>query len=87
MFTIPAMLALAKANWKLIAIGGAILALFTWHKLEVRSAYKEGRAAVLLEQKHEAAKRNGDANAAQAAHDKCRLNPTCRLSDDGNRRD
>jgi len=79
MFTIPAILALAKANWKLIAIGGAILALFTWHKLEVRSAYNRAVADVRAAAIVEANKRNAERDKNNAefrklpARDRCRV--------------
>ena len=84
---IPIVLAFAKANWKALSLAGLVLGAYLWHKWEVRTAYRHGREAVLLEQKAEAARRNNDAETANAASAECQRNPACRLSDDGHRRD
>lgn len=81
------MFAFAIKNWRAIAIAGFVLAVLAYHWNAVRVARNEGREAVKIEQQREAAKRNGDANAAQEASDRCQRNPACRLSDDGHRRD
>lgn len=75
-----------KANWKALSLAGLVLGAYLWHKWEVRTAYQHGREAVLLEQKAEAARRNNDAETANAASAECQRNPACRLRDDGWRR-
>lgn len=80
-------LALIPGPWKAGAAVLALLAVVGWHWNELRQARNAGRAAVLLEQAHEAAKRNNDATAADEASRACQRNPACRLSDDGHRRD
>ena len=76
-----------KSNWKLVLAVAAILAAFTWHKLQVNGAWYAGRAALVLEQTEEAKRRNADAQAADAIARQCSADPACRLLDDGNRRD
>ena len=77
----------AKTHWRSLSIAFALLALFAWHKIEVRSAYKEGRAAILAEQAAEAKRRDDNAKAADDDSRKCAADPSCRLRDDGWRRD
>lgn len=76
-----------KSNWRSIALVVAFVALFGWHKVQVWSAYKEGRAAVIAEQAKEAQRRDDNAKAADDDARKCAADPTCRLRDDGWRRD
>lgn len=52
-----------------------------------REGVKEGREVLLAEQRHEAAKRIGDAENAEKALRNCLKNPSCLLQDDGSRRD
>jgi hypothetical protein len=78
---------LVKANWKVIGIVLAVLALLTWHKIQVNQAWRDGRAALKAEQAAEAKRRNDDANAADADARRCASDPACLLQDDGNRRD
>lgn len=37
--------AFVKSNWKLFAIGAAVLAVFSYHKIQVSRAFKDGRQA------------------------------------------
>lgn len=76
-----------RSNWKLIAIVTSLFTLLTWHKLQVRNAWYEGRAALVAEQAVEAKRRNDNANAANDAAAKCSLDPACLLQSDGHRRD
>lgn len=80
-------IALALKYWRYIATVAALASAYGWYKIQIRKAYTAGRTAVILEQKAEAARRNQDANAADAATRQCQLNPACRLSNDGYRRD
>lgn len=80
-------LTFARANWKPIALGVGLLALVVWHKVQVRNAWYDGRAALVAEQAAEAARRNADANAANDAAAKCARDPACLLQSDGHRRD
>jgi hypothetical protein len=76
-----------RANWKPIAIVMGFLALLAWHKLQVRNAWYDGRAALVAEQTVEAKRRNDNANAANDAAAKCARDPACLLQSDGHRRD
>ena len=76
-----------RSNWKPIALVVGVLALVAWHTLQVYNAWHDGRAALAAEQAAEAKRRSDNANAANAAAAKCSLDPTCRLQDDGHRRD
>jgi hypothetical protein len=70
---------LAKANWKLIAVGLAALAIFGWHKLQVSSAYREGVRSEQARAKIEAGKRiaemekNDETFRKLPALDRCRV--------------
>ena len=44
----PLVQAFLKANWKLVLAVAAILAAFTWHKLQVNGAWYAGPACRLL---------------------------------------
>lgn len=83
----PLIQAFVKANWKFIAIAAGILALVGWHQLQVSKAWHLGRKALLAEQAEEAKRRNADAQEADAAARKCAADPSCRMQDDGFRRD
>jgi len=74
-------------SWKAGAVGAILILAFFWYKFEIAKAHREGRQAVLAEQAHEAARRNNDAAKADEISRTCQLNPACRLSDDGHRRD
>lgn len=77
----------AKAHWRSLSIAFALLALFAWHKIEVGKAYREGRAAIIAEQAREAQRRDENAKTAEDDARQCAADPSCRLRDDGWRRD
>ena len=76
-----------RAYWKPIALVAALLALVAWHKVQVNSAWHEGRTALVAEQRKEAEKRDADAKAADDAVRECARDNTCILRDDPYRRD
>jgi len=80
-------LAFARANWKPIALVVGLLAILAWHKVQVRNAWYEGRAALVAEQAAEAKRRNDNANAANDAAAECARDPACLMQSDGHRRD
>lgn len=80
-------LAFARVYWKQIAAVVALLALVAWHKVQVRDAWYEGRAALVAEQRKEAEKRDADAKAADDAVRKCADDPACLMRNDPYRRD
>ncbi|MBX9760361.1 MAG: hypothetical protein K2Y29_16400 [Beijerinckiaceae bacterium] len=85
--TLKAAWAFVKAHWRGFAIGGAVLAVIAYHNVQVYRAYYAGRDAVLAEQKAEAQRRSKNAQTADDAARDCARDPSCRLRDDGHRRD
>lgn len=83
----PIFQAFIKANWKPIVVVAGLIAVWSWHKIEVNRAWYAGRAALRAEQAEEAKRRNADAQEADAAARRCAADPACRLQDDGFRRD
>ena len=68
-----------KSNWRVIAIGLAVVSLFGWHKWQVSAAYSEGAKAEQTKARIEAAKRitemekNDDEFRNLPALDRCRV--------------
>lgn len=83
----PILQAFLKANWKYVILVAGLVALWSWHKIEVNRAWYEGRAALRAEQAEEAKRRHKDAQEADAAVRECARDPACLLRKDPNRRD
>ena len=71
-------LAFALRHWQAIAFIGAFLALFAWHKVQTRQAFKDGVASEQTKARIEAGKRitdmetNDEAFRKLPAADRCR---------------
>lgn len=78
MSALLSLLSLARANWKLVALVGAVLAVFAYHRLAVRSAYNDGRKAEREIARIEAGKRikemeqSNEKFRSLSARDRCR---------------
>lgn len=71
-------LAFALRNWKPLAIGFALLAVFSWHKWQVSAAYKAGQEAERQAARVEAGKRIQEMEKTNEAFRKLPAADRCR---------
>lgn len=82
-----AALAWALANWRLIAAGAVLVALAAGAVTLNNRAYERGYASHQAEQAAQIQEKTNAANRADDLAVRCSLDPTCRLRDDGFRRE
>lgn len=73
--------------WKPILAVALLVSVWAWHQGKVNEAWNDGRAALLAEQAEDAKRRQSDAQEADAAARRCAASDTCRMQNDGFRRD
>lgn len=81
------LLDLIKRYPRVVAVAVAVIAAWWWHTGAVEQARLEGRQQLQQEQAAEAERRHDEAKRRSADSDACQRDPTCRMQDDGFRRD